>query len=398
MGADHDGPSDEEGSPRGGGAAAAPPRSRHPPAPPPPPLPSLRGRYPATIEVTTTHAGGDVVARPGRYASFGRGAAAASADERSLDAPPSLERLPPPPPPPPSASSAAADRSRRGPVLVHYHPQLGDTGVESTLLDELPGYPRVGRALRLATRRDDDATTSPHPGAPGAPGGPPKYVYPAAMRGMHAHRAIDDARLARAATAVYRPQRSPASSRPRGLAADGPSPAAGGGDCDAVATPRLLRRRLFLRAARERELSAIADGDNARHGAWATGGGSGPGGGPRGDRSGAPAEAPAASPLASPASPFSPGGSRSRAGDDAADAGSDEAPRSPPGPSLFEKYSYKVSHFSCSLPFASPARVRLSSPSAFGRCDKCVLIIDYSVSSMVNRPLVNPSNIVINVC
>lgn len=70
-------------------------------------------------------------------------------------------------------------------VLVHYHPQLGDTGYESTLIEQTAAppehsYSRISRAMNVATtRRELDR--------------PPKHIYPTS-RGMHA-RMIDDVRV-----------------------------------------------------------------------------------------------------------------------------------------------------------------------------------------------------------
>ncbi|KAL9183599.1 hypothetical protein ACHAXT_004455 [Thalassiosira profunda] len=93
-----------------------------------------------------------------------------SVDQESL--PKSLEEAPLPLP---------AKKAARGQVLVHYHPQLGDEGYESTLLDAASEdkYSRVGRAMNVATDRR-------------APDRPPKHIYPT-NRGMHT-RAIDEAR------------------------------------------------------------------------------------------------------------------------------------------------------------------------------------------------------------
>ncbi|KAL3816192.1 hypothetical protein ACHAXA_007310, partial [Cyclostephanos tholiformis] len=76
-------------------------------------------------------------------------------DEARYGGPRRLTRLLPPPPPrnplPRSLQHQhQPQRSRKPQVLVHYHPQLGDTGYESTLLDETPPSPSVPRPHKHA--------------------------------------------------------------------------------------------------------------------------------------------------------------------------------------------------------------------------------------------------------
>jgi len=85
-------------------------------------------------------------------------------------------------------------KQSRGQVLVHYHPQLGDEGYESTLLDsENNKYSRVSKAINTATsshsRNSNSRYSSDNSNKRDIR--PPKHIYP--TRGMHT-RAIDDER------------------------------------------------------------------------------------------------------------------------------------------------------------------------------------------------------------
>jgi len=84
-------------------------------------------------------------------------------------------------------------QSSRGQVLVHYHPQLGDEGYESTLLDsENNKYSRVSKAINTATSsRNSTSRYSSDYSNNKRDIRPPKHIYP--TRGIHT-RAIDDER------------------------------------------------------------------------------------------------------------------------------------------------------------------------------------------------------------
>jgi hypothetical protein len=140
-----------------------------------------------------------------------------------------LPRLPPPPQNMHPRSQQQHHRARKPQVLVHYHPQLGDTGYESTLLDETPPSPSIARPHKHAivtnwmhARSIDDVREEKELG--GAVG----------QSSMVHHRG------GAAAGGVGGPPRSPRF-----------PPAAGGNDEYNNAATRQIRRRV-LRAAMER--------------------------------------------------------------------------------------------------------------------------------------------------
>jgi len=150
--------------------------------------------------------------------------------------------------------SPTKKKSARGQVLVHYHPQLGDTGYESTLLEQsqhhqrtLPDkYPRIHRAMNMnaantTTRRQRDGETTTVI---------PKHIYPG--RGMHT-RMIDDAReesMNHPPTSNVRAHQLP--SPPGGMSSSGiPDGEQEGNDEYNNAATRQIRRRVF-RVAMER--------------------------------------------------------------------------------------------------------------------------------------------------
>ena len=161
-----------------------------------------------------------------------------------------------------NSSSVKQNQTNRGQVLVHYHPQLGDEGYESTLLldtttqSSMDKYSRVTRAINTATRRDNnrgvggDYTDNSS--------GPPKHIYPKSRntnnnRGMHT-RAIDDVREEKYSHHHHSPSMK---HRSRNQMASDPTVTThtvlGGNDEYNNAHTRQLRRRVF-RVAMERGL------------------------------------------------------------------------------------------------------------------------------------------------
>jgi len=128
-------------------------------------------------------------------------------------------------------------QSSRGQVLVHYHPQLGDEGYESTLLDsENNKYSRVSKAINTATSSRNSTSRYSSDNSNKRDIRPPKHIYP--TRGMHT-RAIDDERHE-----SYLKGSSPSSSNK-------PSYSPDGNDEYNNAATRQIRRRVF-RVAMER--------------------------------------------------------------------------------------------------------------------------------------------------